>query len=495
MAQSEARQLVAFEAYARRKELMDELQRRDWAAFAADVRRRCGRWPHTPTRWRAPTLRSLPRPILISIRSVAQDSTARLTRADYEAVAAELGCEVEAIQAVRKWKWAGIRRFAANGRPTISIRATHFLAPHQPCHSMRAIPTSRIRSWDASRYPRTQDGRWAQLREAYGLNPEEAVASASWGMFQIMGFNYAACGFANAKDFVADMAKSQARQLAAFVGVRAQQQSCRRAATRKDWAGFARRYNGAGLCREQYDTPHGGGVQSVEGDRVALKADRMSILRRSVRAGVWQAPKSCAGARACAAQAPPACAARRLRAKTLRHAPPPPPPTRRRPRRRRRAAIISTRLRVQSTRAIAPRRLRSRRRAALVASGRRWRRSRKWSSGPLGGFAADGRPSSCSSGICFRARPTRALRCEPSKRLQPHAGRLSAHARPSVGRNWRRPMRSRRRRRCKAQAMAGSRCWARITETSPAERAGLCRQTRELRDGSAGGVRGLRARQ
>jgi phage terminase large subunit-like protein len=43
-----------------------------------------------------------------------------------------------------------------------------------------------------------------------------ALQSASWGMFQIVGMNFAACGFASVEDYVAAMCESEAAQLDAF---------------------------------------------------------------------------------------------------------------------------------------------------------------------------------------------------------------------------------------------------------------------------------------
>jgi hypothetical protein len=97
------------------------------------------------------------------------------------------------------------------------------------------------------------------VREAYALDPQNAVASASYGLFQIMGFNFVACGFADAKAFVADMAKSQAAQLAAFANF-VRSNNLADELVRKDWEGFAAGYNGSGqierygrLLREAYE--------------------------------------------------------------------------------------------------------------------------------------------------------------------------------------------------------------------------------------------------
>lgn len=45
-------------------------------------------------------------------------------------------------------------------------------------------------------------GEYDRLEQARKIHPEAADSSASWGMFQIMGFNYAACGKKSVESFV-----------------------------------------------------------------------------------------------------------------------------------------------------------------------------------------------------------------------------------------------------------------------------------------------------
>lgn len=249
MAQSETRQLAAFEAYARRKELIDELQNRDWAAFAQAFEGEAGAAPYAAAL--ASAYASLTPSTDAYLDALVAQTTSRLARSDFEAVASQLGCEVEAIQAVAEVEVGNKSAFAPNGRPTILFEP-HIFSRRTNRQFDASHPNISYPTWDATKYPRTQDGRWAQLREAYLLNPEEAVASASWGMFQIMGFNFAACGFANAKEFVAEMSKSEVKQLAAFAAfVRTNNLADELA--NKDWAGFARRYNGPSYAANQYD--------------------------------------------------------------------------------------------------------------------------------------------------------------------------------------------------------------------------------------------------
>ncbi|MBF8164038.1 DUF3380 domain-containing protein [Pseudomonas mendocina] len=59
--------------------------------------------------------------------------------------------------------------------------------------------------------------QYERLITAYHLNENAALQSCSWGKFQIMGFNYAAAGFSNVKDFTRAMSLSDAEHIKAFL--------------------------------------------------------------------------------------------------------------------------------------------------------------------------------------------------------------------------------------------------------------------------------------
>jgi len=257
MSQSEARQLAAFEAYLTRKGLIDELQRRDWDTFARIYEGESGAGQYSSALARAYATITPPASDGF-LDTLVAGTTAGLTRADFEAIAAELGCEVEAVQAVVQVESGALGAFAANGKPVI-LYEPHIFSRRTNRQYDASHPSISYRSWDATKYPRTQDGRWAQLREAYALDPQNAVASASWGLFQIMGFNHGACGFPDPKAFVADMCRSQAQQLKAFAAF-VTFNNLADELVRKDWEGFAAGYNGQGqverygrLMREAYE--------------------------------------------------------------------------------------------------------------------------------------------------------------------------------------------------------------------------------------------------
>jgi hypothetical protein len=243
MAQSEARQLAAFEAYISRGGLADELQRRDWVAFAGEFEGGPGAAAYATAL--ANAFAALP-PLTNDgyLESLRAGSAAALVRADYEAIATQLGCEVEAVQAVVEVESGRAGAFGPDGRPIILFEP-HIFSRRTNRRFDATHPNISYPSWDASKYPRTQAERWNQLAAAYALDPQNAIASASYGLFQIMGFNHAACGFPDPKAFVTDMCRSQARQLAAFAAF-VRSNNLADELVRKDWEGFARGYNGSG---------------------------------------------------------------------------------------------------------------------------------------------------------------------------------------------------------------------------------------------------------
>lgn len=94
--------------------------------------------------------------------------------------------------------------------------------------------------------------QYDRLAVALKLDQSAALKSASWGLGQVMGENFASAGFPNVDTMVADMVEGEDAQLqgmAAFIktnGMNAKLQS-------HDWAGFARAYNGPDYAANNYD--------------------------------------------------------------------------------------------------------------------------------------------------------------------------------------------------------------------------------------------------
>jgi hypothetical protein len=97
---------------------------------------------------------------------------------------------------------------------------------------------------DAAEYDRLQQG--------LALDRESALLSTSWGIAQIMGFNFALAGFASVEAMVNDMIADEDRQLAAMVNF-VHNSQLSDALRRQDWQAFARGFNGPNYTQRRYD--------------------------------------------------------------------------------------------------------------------------------------------------------------------------------------------------------------------------------------------------
>lgn len=173
-----------------------------------------------------------------------------LTTADFAAAAASLGCDVAAIKAVAQVE-APKGGFAPDGRPTILFEG-HIFYRETKGRFAASHPTLCFPKWDRRFYAKTQDGEHARLAEAMKLDRKAALRSASWGKFQIMGFNHVAAGYDYLDAFVAAMGLTERHQLDAFVGF-LKSQKLDAALREGRWKDFARGYNGPRYAENQYD--------------------------------------------------------------------------------------------------------------------------------------------------------------------------------------------------------------------------------------------------
>lgn len=95
--------------------------------------------------------------------------------------------------------------------------------------------------------------QYGRLDKAKAINTEAALKSASYGMFQVMGFNYKTAGFDSVEAFKASLEVSEVNQLEAFFNFVKNTKGCFEALQNKDWATFARIYNGPAYKTNQYD--------------------------------------------------------------------------------------------------------------------------------------------------------------------------------------------------------------------------------------------------
>lgn len=102
-------------------------------------------------------------------------------------------------------------------------------------------------------YGASGDNQYTRIGQAYALAPDAALQSASWGLGQVMGENFASVGFASVQDLVAAMCDSEDAQLQTVVAF-VQRNNIAAALQNQQWAAYARVYNGPNYAQNQYDT-------------------------------------------------------------------------------------------------------------------------------------------------------------------------------------------------------------------------------------------------
>lgn len=174
-----------------------------------------------------------------------------LTEADYRAAAKSLDCSVAAVKAVAEVESVG-DGFLASGEVKILFEA-HVFDRLTGGKYRRSHPNISSARWNRSLYGPGGQHQHRRLQQAVALDRDAALQSASWGMFQVMGFNWKVCGYKSLQAFINDVSASAAGQLRAFVGY-VKARGLADELQRLDWPGFAYGYNGTGYAANHYDT-------------------------------------------------------------------------------------------------------------------------------------------------------------------------------------------------------------------------------------------------
>lgn len=173
-----------------------------------------------------------------------------LVESDYEEAAGAIGCDVAAIKAVAEVEAPG-GGFNADDSLKILFEGHHFHKYTQGRFDV-AHPTLSYPVWTRQFYGKNQFAEHCRLKAAVELDPVAALMSTSFGKFQIMGFNFPMCGFADVSDFVSTLSIGEHEHLMTFVeyvdhrGLADELRDHR-------WADFARLYNGPRYAENQYD--------------------------------------------------------------------------------------------------------------------------------------------------------------------------------------------------------------------------------------------------
>ncbi|PKF35581.1 N-acetylmuramidase family protein [Acinetobacter proteolyticus] len=170
----------------------------------------------------------------------------KLTEAQIIAQAKALNVEVAALKAVIQVECKG-SSFNSDGTPVILYERHKF---YEGLQKIRWITKSK--EW-AKQYPdicNPKSGGYGKYSEQHGkldraakLHREVALESCSWGIGQVMGFNWADLGYPSLQSFINTMYQDENAQLEAMCRY-IKRNNLVGALQRKDWAAFAHGYNG-----------------------------------------------------------------------------------------------------------------------------------------------------------------------------------------------------------------------------------------------------------
>lgn len=219
-------------------------------------------------------------------------------RAAAAGFAKRLGIELAAMLAVIEVESAGRTGETINGRlePLIRWEGHYFdrrlkgAARARARREGLAHPTA-----GAIANPRSQAARWALLNRAMEIDAAAAVESISIGIGQVMGAHWQWLGYSSPADMLNVARSGVAGQLDLMVRF-IEKSKLVPVLRRRDWAAFARAYNGAGYRKNRYDTKleaayrrHGGASPVVasaagmlrQGSKGARVRELQALLRRA----------------------------------------------------------------------------------------------------------------------------------------------------------------------------------------------------------------------
>lgn len=180
----------------------------------------------------------------------------RIQEQDFVEAAALLNCDIPAMKAVFELESKG-SGFLDTGDVKILFEG-HIFHKYSNGKYSSSHPTISYQKWTKVHYckgPTATARGLCELNrqaEAAALDKTAALLSASYGCFQIMGFNFKVCGFPDVESFVEAMKVDEKSHLLAFcnyVVKRGLDDELRE----HDWVGFASGYNGKEFAKNQYD--------------------------------------------------------------------------------------------------------------------------------------------------------------------------------------------------------------------------------------------------
>lgn len=176
-------------------------------------------------------------------------------RNEIETDASRIGVEPAALLAIAEVEAAGRAYATVNGRKEPLIRFEgHYFDRRLPAAKRSAARDAGLADpkSGAVKNPASQAARWAMLARASAIDHKAAHESVSWGLGQVMGAHWEWLGYPGIDELVAEARSGVGGQISLMARY-IDRAGLAAAIRRRDWAAFARGYNGPGYKRHGYD--------------------------------------------------------------------------------------------------------------------------------------------------------------------------------------------------------------------------------------------------
>lgn len=147
------------------------------------------------------------------IKALEDGPDTKLDSGAYGRCATRLAVSVPQVMAFKDVESAGAGY--EDGKPKL-LPERHWFSQLTDGRFDKSHPHLSYPKWGTLPYPVGQQARYAMLLEMIHLDVDAGFQSASYGLFQIMGFHYRTCGYPSPYSFAVAQAYDEETQLKAF---------------------------------------------------------------------------------------------------------------------------------------------------------------------------------------------------------------------------------------------------------------------------------------
>ena len=199
------------------------------------------------------TLAKLNAPVATAPAPATGTKKLALTKEDFITAGALLKCHPGMIHALALKETNGAA-YLADGRPKILFERHQFYKRLPKAIRDRAFKEAPDICNPSSGGYKGKAAEYVRLERAQAYSKSIALEAASWGQFQVMGFNAVGIGYSTVEEFVEQMYQGIDKHLLALCRFIMATPAALKGIRTQDFAMLAKAYNGSGYAANNYDT-------------------------------------------------------------------------------------------------------------------------------------------------------------------------------------------------------------------------------------------------